>query len=172
MPLEMVNCGNCRRCWTSSSVKPHGPYEYVYVTRGGSKHHLYGAGVGSPAMPDATLSGEEVERLRRELEDEMRTAAEREYQERRKRLSPEQGAKIDEQMGLQNRLKRKRREQKRAVKKRTHEGMTAAAVRRVREEVEAQFVHEIAELKKQIKEGRAELQKMLRAESSEDPKAT
>jgi hypothetical protein len=39
-----------------------------------------------------------------------------------------------------------------------------AAVRAVKEEVEAQFAHEIDELRKQLKEGRAELRKMLSPE--------
>ena len=168
MPLEMVNCGNCRRCLTGAKV--HGPYEYHYETRGGNQYHWYGKGVGSPAMPDAMLLAEEFERLRRELEDELRWEADRDYKERRNCLSPEHGAKIDRQMGLQNCLKRKRREKRRALKKRTHEGMTDAAIQAVNREVEQQFSHEIEELKRQLREGRAELRKMLSHEESDDPK--
>lgn len=40
----------------------------------------------------------------------------------------------------------------------------------MKEEIEMQFAHEIAELKKQLREGRAELQKMLSTEKPGDPK--
>lgn len=162
MPMEMVSCGNCKRCLIG--VKAHGPYLYVYVTKGGSKHHLYGKKVKSPELPDATVSAEEVKRMRRELEVKMRREADREYEKRKKLLTPEHRKKIDEQMETQNRLQQKRREKSRTLKKRTHDGMTASVIRAIKEEVEAQFSHEIAELKKQLKEGRAELRQMLKEE--------
>lgn len=158
MARELVNCGNCPRCWVGSKV--HGSYPYRYERDAdGTRHHRYGAG----SKTGATGSGATAEEPSDAVEKKrLKEAAEKEADEMISRLTAEQRKKLDEVTKLQSDLKRLRRRQQRAVKKRTGEGMTALALRQLKEEVEQQFAHEKRELQKQIKDSKAELRKMLK----------
>lgn len=173
MPLEMVSCGKCERCLAGGRV--HGPYRYRWEGSGKRRRHLYGGGEESLTLALQRLRGmdesdeEEIRQLRDEAE-RLQEEAERDAEEREKKLTPRQREKRDGIMVLQARLRRAAwwlREVEKsngASKKKPRKkkpNLIEQGMKELGKQTSEQLRYEIKSIRRQIKQEKKELQKML-----------